>query len=371
MTTFLFSNLKVLLLIAISIFSIGILITIHELGHFFFAKLFGVRTPTFSIGMGPALYSKKIGDTEFKISAIPFGGYLEIAGNAEIGQGDQQDAHATDAGSFQVKPYWQKFLILIGGILFNLLAAFIVCVGLFYAGMPKTQFLGGDTVRPIISRVLDDSIAQKLQLQIGDEFISINNMSPLNLTTLLSALKQNAEKTITFQIKRADQTLNFTATLGKAGLLGFEPKADFFPRYGLIAATQKAGAAIITISKAVIDVVITLFTKQGMKNLASPLMFVSAFVTNAKQGAALLLFLLVFFSVNLAILNLIPLPVVDGGQLVFITIEAIIGRQIPEKIRYGIHVATWILIMGLTVYLVVKDSIFLFWPKIKALLGKL
>lgn len=364
-------NLKILLLIAASLLSLGVLIAIHEFGHFFFAKLFGVRTPSFSIGMGgPTLFAKKIGDTEFKISAIPFGGYLEIAGLAEIGQGDQKEAQAMDSGSFQVKPYWQKFFIINGGILFNLFAAFIVFVGLFCVGMPKTPFLGGETVAPIISKVIDGTIAQKIPLQPGDEILAINNITTPTITTLIKTLQKQAGQKITLQVKRTGQILIFTPTLDKTGRLGIEFKAEYLPRYDIITATEKAILAVITLSRNVIGIVFTLFTKQAINNLASPLLIVSYFVTNAKQGAALLLFFLAFISINLAIFNLIPIPVTDGGQFVFITIETIIGRQIPEKIRYGLHIASWILIMGLTIYLVIKDTIFLAWPKIKTLLNK-
>jgi regulator of sigma E protease len=320
---------------------------------------------------GPVLFSKKIGETEFKISSLPFGGYLEIAGLAEVGQGDQKEAQATDTGSFQVKPYWQKFLIINGGILFNLLATFLVFIGLFCTGMPKTAFLGGDTTKPIISRVVDGSIAQQIKLQTDDEIWSINDISAPSITIVIKTLQAHAGKPITLQIKRVNQLLSFTPTLDKTGRLGIEFKPDYFPRYGLLEATKKSFEAIVNMSKSLLDFVMRLFTKKAVKELASPLMFISAFVTNAKQGAGLLLFLLAFFSINLAILNLIPLPITDGGQLVFITIESIIGRQIPEKIRYGIHVASWILIMGLTAYLLIRDSITLFWPKIKALIARL
>ena len=112
-----------LLPLAYALIGFGLLITVHECGHFFFCKLFGIRTPTFSIGMGPTLYQRNIGQTNFRLALVPIGGYVEIAGMAEVGQGEQ--AHAEDAGpdSFSSKPFWQRFLVLIGGILFNSLFA--------------------------------------------------------------------------------------------------------------------------------------------------------------------------------------------------------------------------------------------------------
>jgi len=369
MFALLFSNIKLLFFVLLALLGLGVLVAIHECGHFLFAKLFGVRTPSFSIGMGPVLVSKKWWGTEFKLSAIPFGGYLEIAGQAEIGQGDQREAHATDRGSFQVKPYWQKLLIMGGGILFNLLAAFIILVGLFYSGMPKTMFLGGDTLRPVISRVLDDSVAQKVGLRAGDEIISVNQVGKLNSSRLIQELQKNKGRAIELVVKRDSDLLTLGPTLDKSGMLGVEFKAEFLPRYGVLASVKEAVVAVLRLTSAVVDVVIKIFTQHAVNNLGSPLKFIEYFVNSASEGAAILFFFIAFLSINLAVFNLIPLPIADGGQIVFITIEAIIRRQIPEKIMYGIHLASWILVMVLAGYLLVKDSISLFWPKIKALLG--
>ena len=369
MLSFIVGNIKVLFLIVMSIISLGILVAIHEFGHFFFAKLFGVRTPSFSIGMGgPVLWSKKIGDTQFQISAIPFGGYLEIAGLAEVGQGEQQEALATDSGSFQVKPYWQKVLIMSGGVLFNFLTGTIIFIGLFYAGMPKTPFYGAETARPVINKTVDGTIARQLQLQAGDEIVAINDINTPNITVLIKTLQQNASKPIAIRVKRAEQLLPFTATLDKNGRLGIEFKAEYFPRYGFFESIKQAITATGTIIHGVWNAVVAIFTKHAINNIASPLIIVSYFVTNAGQGIAVLLCFLAFISINLAVFNLIPLPIADGGQITFITIETVIGRQIPEKIRNGIHVATWILVLALSAYLIAKDAIMLAWPKIKMLL---
>jgi len=103
---------------------IGVLITIHECGHFVFCKLFGVHTPTFSIGFGPEIFRKKIGTTNFRLAAIPLGGYVEIAGHAEVGQGDQEFASVVGPESFESKSYWQKILVMSGGSFLTLFSPF-------------------------------------------------------------------------------------------------------------------------------------------------------------------------------------------------------------------------------------------------------
>ena len=116
----------------------GFLVGFHELGHFLFCKLFGVKTPSFSIGFGPQLLKKKIGDTVFTLSAIPFGGYVEIAGSEEPGQGEQKESKSLAPDSFAVKPYYQKMLIIAGGILFNLIFAYAAVILVMAIGAPET-----------------------------------------------------------------------------------------------------------------------------------------------------------------------------------------------------------------------------------------
>ncbi len=124
--------------IAAGLVGLTFLVTFHEFGHFLFCKLFKIHTPSFSIGLGPYLYSKKIGDTVFAISAIPAGGYVEIAGAAEVGQGDQAHAGRQDHYSFASKPFYQKFLVMSGGILANLLFAYVAIIGVCWAGLPQS-----------------------------------------------------------------------------------------------------------------------------------------------------------------------------------------------------------------------------------------
>ena len=112
-------------LIILALFGLGFVIAFHELGHLLTAKLFNVLAPSFSIGFGPRIFQKKFGETTYALSAIPLGGYVELAGSAEMGQGEQTHAHDTSDRSFAAIPYWQKLLIMLGGIGFNIFFAYI------------------------------------------------------------------------------------------------------------------------------------------------------------------------------------------------------------------------------------------------------
>ncbi len=196
----------------LSILGFGILIVVHEFGHFMFCKLFGIYTPTFSIGFGKAIIERKIGTTNFRIAQLPFGGYVEIAGLQEMGQGDQKHATATDESSFSAKPYWQKFLVLMGGITFNLIFAYLTFCLLFLIGTSSSKNTG-----IAISYVVENSAAYKAGLLAGDLIIGVegNNFSEEKHTdaslaqqVLLEEIKNHPDRTITLSIDRNNTVIN-------------------------------------------------------------------------------------------------------------------------------------------------------------------
>jgi len=188
-----------LLISFVGIIGLSFLIGLHELGHFLFCKLFRVHTPSFSIGFGPHLISKKIGDTEFSLSAIPIGGYVEIAGIAEVGQGKQKEAHRYDKYSFATKPYYQKLLIMSGGIIFNVLFTYFVLCLLFALGLPKTEMLYPINAKSVIEMVAKGSAAEKAGLQTGDRILKINQIDIQeneNVENLIKEIQAHPKQTV-------------------------------------------------------------------------------------------------------------------------------------------------------------------------------
>ena len=350
----------------------GFLIGFHELGHFLFAKLFKIRTPSFSIGFGPKIISKKIGETEFSFSAIPFGGYVEIAGAAEVGQGDQKEAHATDEGSFAVKPFYQKLLVMLGGILFNLIFAYAAFVFLFMTGIPKTPLMQ----KPIISTIQKDSAAEKYDLHVGDKIVAIQHTNIDNsiqkLQTLLLPLA-NQEAVLTVERDGAmiekqmiigEKNMNGTSM----GALGVEFDSTETPAQPFLEAVKQGIAATnLWIKNTIIG-----FThiKKTYGEIAGPVMIVAMTTKAASTGMKIFLLLLAIISINLAVLNLIPLPILDGGQILFYSIEALIRRPLPIKVREYIHIATWLMFIALFLYLSAKDIFRLVAPYFPSFFGK-
>ncbi len=348
----------------------GLLITVHELGHFLFCKLFSVHTPTFSIGMGPTLYSKKIGKTNFQLAAIPLGGYVEIAGYGEMGQGKQEEAESTAPDSFSQKPYWQKALIILGGIIFNILFAYFVIFGIMITiGQPQQK------VQVFINQIIENSAAEKYGLQQNDQILSINNQKIVEDPSQIMQQIQNilekeiAEKPnqeIIIKVKRDGVEKNIPLTIGTKkennkikGFIGVEWKFNMlttgYKKYGFLEAAKKTTLFIYNLTRDMLIGIKQLIKEKTLKGAGGPVMIIAKSFEVAQEGFVALLIFLALISINLAIINLLPFGVLDGGQLVFVSLEAIIRRPIPYVIKFTINLASWIILLGLILYLSMKD----------------
>lgn len=352
--------------IFIGLLGLGFLVTFHEFGHFIFAKLFNVGTPSFSIGFGPRLYEKKIGDTTFALSAIPLGGYVEVEGNPEMGQGDQQTAHSTGARSFNSKPYWQKLLIMVGGILFNTIFAFLALSFIFYKGAPGIQGNGEMLIgkwaskqAPIVSFVPTKS-AEKVPLQKGDIIKSIDNKPVDSIEAVNTLVREYPDKQVTFTVLRDNLPHEIPVTLRPLKISETQQVGhlDVFWDIAPLSFTEslKQGYnSTIDLVKKTVNALGSLFSSQGLKQIGGPVMIIHQLKEGAGLGFKFFLFLLAFISINLAVLNVIPLPIFDGGQILFFTIEALAGRPLSDSTRYKIHYFNWIFVIVLVVILTFKD----------------
>lgn len=362
-----------LLSIIIALFGIGFLIGFHELGHFLFCKLFGIKTPSFSIGFGPRLWSRKIGGTEFIISAIPLGGFVEIAGANELGQGEQKEAQSTAPDSFASKPYYQKFLVMMGGILCNFIFAYFVFILLSFIGLPKTPLAAPPDATVIIAQVEPDSPAAHAHLTAGDMIQSINNIDVANNMSLaLQTVQASPGKTVPIvtlhngSIKKTKISIESkqvgNVTIGSIGItLQFPTPSSFI-------GSIKQGIALTNhwIVEAIKGFA-SIFQRADLKGVGGPIVIISILTKGVAASIKFFLILLAIISINLAILNLIPLPILDGGQLLFYTIEAIAGRPLPLKVREYIHIASWLLVLGLILYLSLYDIARLAHPYIESI----
>ena len=359
----LFSSINNLFFIGIALLGVGFLIGFHELGHFLFCKLFGIKTPSFSIGFGPHIFSKKIGETEFSLSAIPLGGYVEIAGSAEVGQGNQKDAHSTAPDSFASKPFYQKLLVMLGGILFNLSFAYFTFVLLFMTGIPKTNLLYPHNAIPVAATIKPDSAAQRIDLKEKDIIIALDG-EPLNgnVVAFLENIKAHPGQDIMLTIERNGTQYELPVTLDNAtymgkvyGSLGVLFEQTNMPPLNIVEGIKQGVAATNALIINTFNGIIALIKTRDISQAAGPLQLIGVTKQGAQQGIKIFLLFLAIISINLAILNLVPLPVLDGGQILFLLIETIIRRPIPIKIREYIHIASWLMLMALIIYISYQD----------------
>lgn len=354
MLTSLLSMSKSLLFAAAGVFGVGFVIAFHELGHFLASKMFGIRVQSFSIGFGPRLISKQLGSTEFSLSAIPLGGYVDMSSP----EGKENDAH-----SFSARPYYQKLCVMLGGITFNILLAYCIFTLLFMVGMPETRMLYPTNSTPTIIAIEKESAADKGGLQIGDTIIAIDGQAVENSTKkFMDIIRPMAGKSSTLTIERNGQHQDIALSIGSQKCLG-ETIGVLGVNFTMTALAGKSFFESIkegfnTANKHIFDTFNAfkyLISSCDTTNLAGPVMIFSATMKGAAAGIQIFLMFLAIISINLAILNLIPLPILDGGQVLFYTIEALIGRSIPDRIREYIFIGTWIGFMLLTVYLVGQD----------------
>ncbi len=339
----------------IGILGIGFIIGFHEFGHFIFCKIFGVRTNSFSIGYGPKLWSKKFGLTQFSISAIPLGGYVEMATESPAGP--------KDPSLFTQKPYYQKMFIIFGGITFNLLFAYFILCLTFLVGLPKTQFLYPINSTNTIHTVAKGSAAEKYGLKAGDKVLSINGQRIGNSAkSLFKIIRPLAGKQVNLLILRGKKEKKLKITLDSRKIFG----QDYGDLGAIFEMTKKPGLPFISaIAQGIkttnaylantIKAYKNILVRRETKGLGGPVMIISETIKGAAKGLKIFLIFLAIISINLAILNLIPLPILDGGQALLYTIEAIIRRQLPERAKEIVFIACWVAMLVLFVYLSAKD----------------
>jgi regulator of sigma E protease len=314
-----------------AIILLGFLIFIHELGHFLAAKISGVRVLKFSIGFGPKILGKRIGDTEYLISAIPLGGYVKMYGE------DVAEEAVDVKKSFKHQSVSKKIFIVLAGPVFNIIAAVALFWVVFIYGVP--------VLKPVIGEVLENSPAHQAGLQKGDKFIEIEGQKINNWFDMTQLIQQNPNKNLTFQIERegniktlsiTPETKETTNLFGEkifVGKIGIKPANEFFiqkesPINALNKSIQKCYEIVeltyLTIVKILQRVVST-------EVIGGPILIFQAAGKTAEQGLISFLSFAAIISINLGILNLLPIPVLDGGHILFFLIEGLRRKPLSEK----------------------------------------
>jgi regulator of sigma E protease len=346
-----------------SIFAIiillGVLIFFHELGHFLVARLFGVGVETFSLGFGPKILGKKIGITDYRISAIPLGGYVKMVGEDPDAEIDSEDIPL----SFTHKHPLKRICIVAAGPFFNIILTIFIFFGIFMT-------TGSYILKPSVGEVRADSPAEKAGLQKGDLITAIDNVSISRWDELTVIISESEGKALELSITREASSLDITikpkleATTNMLGeethryLIGISPLGEFLTKeLNPFQAFWESIKRTAELSKLLIEFVVKLVQgKISVKDaLGGPIMIASIAGKQAKAGMIPFLFLIGFISINLAILNFFPLPPLDGGHILFFSIEALIGKPVHIKVREVVQMVGIFLLAMLMIYVIYSD----------------
>jgi regulator of sigma E protease len=376
------------MMVIYAIFVLGILIFVHEFGHFIIAKLFNVKVEKFSLGFGPKLFGKQIGETEYLISAFPLGGYVKMFGEGGAIEGtatqasedtDTEKAYDEESGepldgipelteaekarSFAHKPPLARIAIVMAGPLFNLVFAWMIFILLCMLGVP--------TVTARIGEAIKDKPAAKAGVLKGDVVTAINGKSIAQWDEIAGMISTGKGQPISLNIKRNGQDLQFTITpeprvaknlfgesvkgyaigIAAAGEIVLEKSNPFQAVVKGSAQTWKViDLTVMSLVKMVQRVV-------PMDSVGGPIMIAKMAGETAQMGASSFLAFMALLSINLGVLNLLPVPVLDGGHLFFFFCELIIGRPVNQKVREYAQQIGLFLLLSLMVLAFYNDII--------------
>ena len=345
---------------------LGVLIFVHELGHFLVAKFLKVRVEVFSLGFPPKLLSKQIGETDYRISVVPLGGYVKLLGE---NPNDEVPPELLPY-SFLHRPLWQRAAIVLAGPAFNFFFA-VISLFLVFA------FSGLHYVPTELGRVVEGSPAERAGLKPGDLILAVDGTPVKRWEELSQQIRGHGGQPLTLTVQRAGEKLDFRLTPEeKEGLNLFGQKVQAFQigvasserlateELGPVKAFEQGLVYSLRIAALTLQSIYKLIARElSMDTLGGPIMIAQVAGKEAEMGFTHLIHFMAVLSVNLTLLNLLPVPVLDGGHLVFLFLEAVRGKPLPVKHREMAQAVGMVLILTLMVLVFYQDIMRLFSPR--------
>ena len=343
---------------------LAILIFVHELGHFAAARLQGIYANKFSIGFGPILLKYQGKQTEYSLRALPLGGFVGFPDDDP-----ESDIPPTDPNLLSNRPILDRAIVISAGVIANLIFAyFLLVVQVSVAGFQQIDYHPGVTVAGIADTL--STAAGKAGIQANDIVLAVNKEilgeGKPAIVKLMAEIQTHPNLPITFQVKRGEKTLDLQvtpdATTDGKGQIGVKlvPNADIIidRSINLIDALKKGAAEFERVIVLTIQGLSQLVTNFGetATQIAGPIKIVEIGSSIAANNATGLLQFGALISVNLAVMNILPLPALDGGQLAFLLVEGLLGKPLPSKIQETVMQTGLFLLLGLGVFLVIRDT---------------
>jgi len=336
---------------------LGVLIFVHELGHFLAARMTGVGVLKFSLGFGPKIFGKKIGETEYVLSWIPLGGYVKLLGES----GNEELSPEEEKRSFCKQSVWKRILIVLAGPGFNFLLAVVIFIFVLIYGLPS--------LTSEIGEVQKDSAAYEAGMQIGDKIVYMNGEKVKFWDDIRAIIAESKDKQIKIVVERKgeEKSLFVKPKLSKSkNIFGEEVSAYLIgisPSEKTVIERRNPWDAILTsvfktweISKLTVISVVKIF--EGVispKTLGGPIFIAQVAGAQVKEGLIPFILFMAILSINLGVINLFPIPVLDGGHIFFYLIEIVTRREISVKVRELSQQIGFVILLMLMLFVIFID----------------
>lgn len=331
--------------ILIAVLVLGVIIFIHELGHFMTAKFFKMPVSEFSIGMGPQVYSYDTRKTTYSFRAIPIGGFVNI-------EGMEVDSKVEDG--FNSKPAYARFIVLIAGVFMNFLLAFVIMfVSIYSNGKPVPS------EQAIIGNVFKEAKAVNY-IYPKDKILEIEGQKISNWSDIGENIKKLGKKDdVLIKVERGGETKDITVPLtydpnSKREMLGILPEYNI-EKFTLLEASKlslKSGVKIVEDTLSGLKMIVT--GKVKSEEISGPIGIIKVVGEASKAGAGIVFWLMALLSVNVGVLNLLPLPALDGGRIIFVLLE-MIGIKVNKKIEERVHMAGMLVLFAFIIFITTND----------------
>lgn len=376
-----------MLTVLVFIILLGVLILVHELGHFWAARRLGVGVEEFAIGFPPRLWSKIKRGTRYSINLIPFGGFVKLKGEDELIEEHQTKSSSGSGLSLNEAPRWRRAILLVAGVFMNYLLGVVLLTIGFAVGLPQvidninTPGVKDPAIQ--IAAVSADSPASRASLQVGDVIINVDQHTFASLNELQSYIANHNQQIVTVEIKRGYQNLdinltpevlpnsNHSAVMGVGLIYVGRVAAPWWqaPWLGFKAANNLVAAIIIGLG----DIIGKLFTGHGNQvDVAGPIGVAVLTGRAVAMGWIYVLQFMAVLSINLAVINLLPLPALDGGRLVLLGVESIRRRSLSQNFEALLHRFGFSALIGLLILISLADVRRFgvgIWQSVRHLLG--
>ncbi len=343
--------------IALAILFFGVIIIIHEFGHFICAKLFDVKVNEFSIGMGPAIFKKQKGETQYSLRALPIGGYVSMEG---------EDEESEDERAFNKKKVWQRIIIVVAGATMNLILGLVIMAITLSA---STDLIGTNTIKEFYPTAVSN---QQGGLKEGDKFLKIDGHAVWSERDLSFLMSRSDNGVFNFTVERDGKKVELNDVAFKTEDVEYNGKTVTMITYDFVIVGEKptfknvfinsftqSASIVRTVWLSLFDVVTG---RYGMSELAGPVGTVDIIADVAQSAAEehnfeQLLFIMALITINIGVANLLPLPALDGGRLLFLIIEGIRRKPVNRKYEGYIHAAGLALLLLLMVFVTYNDIV--------------